>query len=70
MSDSIEDADAINYAAQFYAATANGQSIHSSHASARAALELAGLEMFDLPTLACAAGADAAMTFLVMPLDR
>ena len=70
MSDSIEDADAINYAAQFYAATANGQAIHSSHASARAALELAGLEMFDLPTLACAAGADAAMTFLVMPLDR
>lgn len=55
MSDSIDDSDAISYAAQFYAALANGQSIGSSHASGQAALELAGLESADLPTLACAA---------------
>lgn len=52
MSDTIGDSDAISYAAQFYAALANGQSIGSSHASGQAALELAGLESADLPTLA------------------
>jgi len=31
MADAIEDVDAINYSAQFYAAVANGQSVHSAH---------------------------------------
>ncbi|WP_198519530.1 hypothetical protein [Microbacterium sp. BR1] len=67
MADSIEDADAINYAAQFYAAVANGQSINSSHLSGQAALELAGLESADLPTLAWAPDVDPSATILVSP---
>ena len=67
MADSIEDADAINYAAQFYAAVANGQSIISSHLSGQAALELAGLESADLPTLAWAPDVDPSATILVSP---
>ena len=67
MSDSIQDGDAINYAARFYAAIANGQSIKSSHLSGKAALELAGLEGAELPTLACAPDVDPAATILVEP---
>lgn len=67
MADNIDDVDAINYAAQFYAAIANGQSIQSSHLSGQAALELAGLDGADLPTLAWAQGVDPAKTFLVKP---
>lgn len=69
MADSIEDGDAINYAAQFYAAIANGQSIKASHLSGQAALELAGLEGVELPTLAWAQGLDPATTILVKPAD-
>jgi len=65
MADEIEDADAINYATQFYAAVANGQSIASSHASGQAALELAGLYGADLPTLEWADDVDPAATILV-----
>ncbi len=67
MSDEIEDADAITYAAQFYAAVANGQSVKSAHLSAQAALELAGLEVGDLPTLACALNVDPRAAILVQP---
>lgn len=69
MSDSIGDNDAINYAAQFYAAVANGQSIRSAHLSAQAALELAGLEGADLPTLAWAQDTDPAAAILVRPAE-
>lgn len=67
MSAEIEDGDAIHYAAQFYAAVANGQSIMSAHMSGRAALELAGLTGADLPTLGHADDADPASTILVKP---
>jgi hypothetical protein len=67
MADSIEDADAINYAAQFYAAVANGQSIASAHASGQAALELAGLGGANLPTLAWADDVDPSAAVLVEP---
>ncbi|WP_068929382.1 hypothetical protein [Planobispora rosea] len=69
MSDEIEDGDAITYAAQFYAAVANGQSINSAHLSAQAALELAGLSGADLPTLVWASDVDPAATFLVKPIQ-
>ena len=69
MADSIEDADAINYAAQFYAAVANGQSINSSHLSGQAAHELDGLDSSDLPTLASAPDVDPSTTVLVNPTD-
>jgi len=68
MAKSIDDGDAINYAAQFYAAIANGQSIIASHLSGQAALELAGLDGAELPTLACANDADPAVTVLVKPV--
>jgi hypothetical protein len=67
MADSIDDGDAINYAAQFYAAIANGQSIRASHLSGLAALELAGLDGAELPTLAWAQDVDPATTILVRP---
>lgn len=65
MAAEIDDGDAINYAAQFYAAIANGQSIRSAHLSGRAALELAGLSGADLPTLASAPDVDPVTTVLV-----
>lgn len=69
MADSIDDADAINYAAWFYAAIANGQSINAAHLAGRAALELAGLDGATLPTLAAAYDADATSAILVQPAD-
>ena len=65
MADSIEDADAISYAAQFYAAVANGQSVASAHASGQAALELAGLDGADLPTLVWADDVEPSASILV-----
>lgn len=67
MADTIDDVDAINYAAQFYAAVANGQSIKAAHLSGQAALELAGLDGADLPTLAWAAEVDPSDVVLVKP---
>ncbi len=67
MAVSIDDGDAISYAAQFYAAIANGQSILSAHRSAQAALELAGVEDSDLPVLESAVGVDPSSTILVTP---
>ncbi|MCT1514048.1 CHAT domain-containing protein [Dietzia cercidiphylli] len=69
MADSIADTDAINYAAQFYAAIANGHSVHSSHLAARVSLELDGLEGYELPTLASADGIDPAKVVLVKPTE-
>lgn len=69
MADSIGDGDAITYATRFYAAVANGQSILSAHLSGQAALELAGLDSADLPTLAFAEDADPSSAILVKPLD-
>lgn len=65
MSDSIGDSDAIIYAARFYASIANGQSIRSAHLAGQAALELAGLESVELPTLASARDVDSAAAILV-----
>lgn len=67
MADSIDDGDAINYAAQFYAAVANGQSINSAHLAGRVRLELDGLDGADLPTLAWATDVDPTTTVLVQP---
>ncbi len=69
MADEIENSDAITYAAQFYAAVANGQSIRSAHLTAQVALELAGLAGPDLPTLAWAKDVDPATAILVRPSE-
>ena len=65
MSEEIDDGDAIVYAAKFYAAVADGQSIEAADRVGRVALELAGLPGHDLPTLASAADVDPAATWLV-----
>jgi len=70
MADSIADGDAINYAAQFYAAIANGQSINSAHLAGKVRLELDGLEGSELPSLAWALDVDPATTVLVKPIDQ
>ena len=67
MADAIEDGDAITYAAQFYAAVANGQSIKAAHLSGQAALELAGLSGVELPTLAWSPDVDPGAAILVKP---
>lgn len=67
MADEIDDHAAIAYAARFYGAIANGQSIEGAHNVARIALELEGIDAHDLPTLAVADGFDPATTILVTP---
>ncbi|MGK9462520.1 SAV_2336 N-terminal domain-related protein [Streptomyces sp. G6] len=67
MSDSIGDVDAITYAARFYAAVADGQSIQAAHLLSQAAIEMNGLLGRDLPTLTCAANVDPSATRLVTP---
>ncbi|GAB7111081.1 hypothetical protein JCM4814A_94000 [Streptomyces phaeofaciens JCM 4814] len=67
MSDSIGDVDAITYAAWFYAAVADGQSVQAAHLLSRAAIEMNGLLDRDLPTLACTADVDPSATKLVTP---
>lgn len=69
MSDEIDDTDAIAFAAQFYAALANGQSIGAAHGLGRAALELAGLGGAELPTLAAMDGFDSAAAVLVKVVE-
>lgn len=69
MADNIDDGDAISYAAQFYASIANGQSVRSAHLSGQAALEMAGLDGAELPTLAVAPDVDPGATILVKPTD-
>lgn len=65
MASEIDDGSAISYAAQFYAAVANGQSVWAAHQSGRAALELAGLDGAELPTLAAADDVDSREAILV-----
>lgn len=69
MSAEIEDGDAIVYAARFYGAIADGQSIAGADALARAALQMAGLSGGELPTLANAEGSDPDATWLVVLPD-
>jgi len=68
MADEIDDGDAITYAAQFYAAVADGQSIGAANALGRARLKADGLEGADLPTLAHRDDVDPNATYLVTPL--
>lgn len=70
MAAEIADTDAITYAARFYAAITDGQSILAAHELARSELELAGLPAHELPTLAHADGVDPADGVLVLPPAR
>ncbi|MFJ7182250.1 SAV_2336 N-terminal domain-related protein [Streptomyces massasporeus] len=64
---SIGDVDAITYAARFYAAIADGQSVHAAHLLSRVAVEMNGLDNHDLPTLSYAADIDPRASKLVTP---
>ncbi|CAN3700461.1 hypothetical protein MMX123_00446 [Microbacterium sp. MM2322] len=68
-SDSIADGDAIAYAARFYAALTDGQSIQAAHDVAKAALLLQGTPDFDLPRLFAADGLDPSTTVLVLAVE-
>jgi len=69
MADEISDGDAINYAAQFYAGVANGQSIAAAHELGKVRLDLDGLEGAELPQLAFAADVNPSTVVLVESLD-
>lgn len=65
MASSIDDRDAIRFAARFYASIAEGQSIHSSYRVAKSDLELSGANGADLPTLSCSSDVDPSVIKLV-----
>ncbi|MFF3260289.1 hypothetical protein ACFYWO_14095 [Streptomyces sp. NPDC002932] len=67
MSDTIGDTDAITYAARFYAAVADGQSVQGAHLLSKAAIALNGLLDHELPTLAHPADIDPGAAKLVTP---
>ncbi|BCK73058.1 hypothetical protein Srufu_070110 [Streptomyces libani subsp. rufus] len=67
MTKSIGDVDAITYAARFYAAIAEGQSVQGAHLLGRAAVEMNGLPDHEVPTLTCAPDVDPSATLLVTP---
>jgi hypothetical protein len=51
MSDNIRDADAMAFAARFYATVADGQSVEGAYRVAKVAMEFSGLPDADLPIL-------------------
>jgi hypothetical protein len=67
MSESIDDRDAITYAARFYASVANGNSLLEAHNFGRAELKLDGLPGADMPRLAHATDVDPDDVTLVVP---
>jgi hypothetical protein len=67
MSDNIGDADAMAFAARFYATIADGQSVESAHRVAKVAMELSGLPDADLPILANDPAVNPAEVVLVTP---
>ena len=67
MSDEVQDQDAIEYAARFYASIANGSSLREAHLMSQTAVALTGSFGADLAHLACAYGVDPAETRLVVP---
>ena len=65
MLDSVGDENAINFAAQFYASIANGQSLGSSVAAAQAYLHMRGFKDSELLSIEHASDADPKTLFLV-----
>ncbi|MET8147615.1 CHAT domain-containing protein [Actinoplanes sp. NPDC049668] len=65
MNDSIRDDAAIRFAARFYAAIAEGQSLLSALKLGQVELDVRGIAGADLPTLETAQGIDPASLFLL-----
>ncbi|MDP9458954.1 MAG: CHAT domain-containing protein [Actinomycetota bacterium] len=66
MADSVGDRDAMAFAARFYSAVAEGQSVESSWKLARSQMELDGLPDAALPILDSQPGVDPALVHLVI----
>jgi hypothetical protein len=67
MSDNIGDADAMAFAARFYATVADGQSVEGAYKVAKVAMELSGLRDADLPILVNDPAVKPAEVMLVIP---
>jgi CHAT domain len=67
MADSVGDPDAMAFAARFYTAIAEGQSIYSAWALATVQMEFDGLPHADLPVLEFRPEVDPAKVLLVIP---
>jgi CHAT domain len=67
MSDNIGDADAMAFAARFYATVADGQSVEGAYRVAKVAMELSGLPDADLPILVNDPAVNPAKVVLVIP---
>lgn len=67
MSDNIGDADAMAFAARFYAAVADGQSVEGAYRVAKVAMELSGLPDAHLPILVNDPAVNPAEIVLVIP---
>ena len=63
----VGDIDAITYAARFYAAIAEGQSVQGAHLLGRVSVEMNGLPDHKVPTLTYAPDVDPSTTRLVTP---
>lgn len=66
MRDSVGDADAMAFAARFYAAVADGQSVEGAYRVAKVALELSGFPDAELPVLVHAPAVNPADVVLVV----
>lgn len=67
MTDSIGDRDAMIFAARFYSAIAEGQSVHSAYEIARTDMLFNGLEDALVPALTCAPDVHPSHVILVLP---
>lgn len=67
MSDSVHDTDAMTFAARFYSAVAEGQSVEGALGAAKAQLALNGLPDADLPVLVHDPAVDPRAVRLVIP---
>lgn len=67
MRDSVGDADASSFAARFYSAITEGQSVGSAYKAARVQMELDGMDDAELPVLRSRNGVDPAAVPLVIP---
>lgn len=66
MSNSIGDVDSLTFATRFYRTLAEGQSVNAALVTARADMEMNGLEDYDLPTLLTVEGIDPTTVRLVI----
>lgn len=67
MSDSISDRDAMAFAARFYSAIAEGQSVQGAYSASKAQMALDGLSDADLPVLVSEVGVSPREVQLVIP---